>query len=353
MSVTPATHPTTIPTVRSLARALNLSPTTVSEALRGIPRVKPATQHLVRAAAEAFSYRPNPLASAVMSEMRRSRRALFRGMLAATTLDETERPPVARRFFSGIIAGATARANDLGFGLETFLVGQRGVRLPRLDTILQSRGIRGLILLPAWDTPDFSKLDWSRYVGVYTDYIIERPALHAICSDHYRSMMTTLQRLHEMGYRRPGLFLRRHQDERLQHRWEGAFLAFQQHAAGVEAVPPLVREPIDRDSFVSWFLHYKPDIVLGHEPQARTWMRECGVEIPRDHGFFNLNLSGETESCAGLDLHPELIGARAAEIVIGELHRNEFGIPEHPSLTTLVARWVDGPTIRATSAAGA
>ena len=43
--------------------------------------------------------------------------------------------------------------------------------MPRLDGILQSRAIHGLLLLPSWYAPDWSGLEWSRYAGVYTDYI--------------------------------------------------------------------------------------------------------------------------------------------------------------------------------------
>lgn len=336
-----------VPTVRFLARMLKLSPTTVSEALRDLPRVNVDTRRRVQKAADALSYRPNPLASAVMSEMRKNRRSLYRGTLAAIALDEPERPAAAGAFFRGILEGATSRAKELGFGLETFLVGPRGVKIPRLDAILQSRGIRGVLILPAWDPPDFARLDWRRYAGVYTDYLIERPGLHAICSDHHRSMTGALERLHARGYRRPGLFLKGHQDERLQRRWEGAFLAFQRHAPGLGVVPPLVSDVIDRGRFTEWFKRHRPDVVLGHDLHARNWMAECGAKIPETHGFFCLNLAEQTEPCAGLDQQPGLIGARATEIVVGELHRNQFGIPDHPSLTTIMARWVDGPSVRA------
>ncbi|PTY08722.1 LacI family transcriptional regulator [Opitutaceae bacterium EW11] len=335
-----------VPTVRYLAKLLKVSPTTVSEALRDLPRVRVETRLRIQKAADALAYRPNPLASAVMSEMRKNRRSLFRGMLAAVALDEPERPPAASAFFRAILEGATNRAKELGFGLETFLVGPRGVKIPRLDAILQSRGIRGVLILPAWDPPDFSRLNWRNYAGVYTDYLIENPALHSICSDHHRSMTSALERLHARGYRRPGLFLKSHQDQRLQRRWEAAFLAFQRHAPGLETVPPLVSDTIDRASFNAWFRRHRPDVVLGHDVRARDWMRECGAKIPDTHGFFCLNLAEHPEPCAGLDQQPEWVGARATEIVVGELHRNQFGIPDHPSLTTIVARWVDGPTIR-------
>jgi transcriptional regulator with XRE-family HTH domain len=96
------------PTLRTLAKLLGLSRTTISEALRGSPRVKAATVTRVRTAAAAAGYRHNPLAGAVMSELRRSRSGLFRGVLAVVDLDEPDRPAsqpdrtphiVARRVF--------------------------------------------------------------------------------------------------------------------------------------------------------------------------------------------------------------------------------------------------------------
>lgn len=203
------------PTIRSLARSLGLSRTTVSEALRGSPRVHADTIERVRAAAEAAGYHHNPLAGAVMSELRRSRGSMFRGVLAIVDLDEPDRPAAAAKFHQELSRGAKERAGDLGFKTEFFVAGPRGVPQHRLDQILQSRGIRGVILLPAWRTPDFLQLDWSKYAGVYTDYFIARPALHCVCSDHYRSMTLALERLHDLGYRRPGVFLHRPHDERL------------------------------------------------------------------------------------------------------------------------------------------
>ena len=93
--------------VRQLAELLALSPTTVSAALRGNPSVTPATRERVRQAAERIGYRPNPLASALMSEMRRSRNGVFRGILVLLHLDDAPDP---RR--QAIVAGATRRAPD-------------------------------------------------------------------------------------------------------------------------------------------------------------------------------------------------------------------------------------------------
>ena len=340
------------PTLRTLAKLLGLSRTTISEALRGSPRVKAATVARVRAAAAAAGYRHNPLAGAVMSELRRSRSSLFRGVLAVVDLDETDRPVNAVRFHRELIRGATERAAELGFKVSLFVVGGRGVPLTRLDSILQSRGIQGVILLPAWGDPNFSKLDWSHYAGVYTDYVVEQPALHSVCSDHYRSMITVLQRLYALGYERPGLFLQRHNDERLQYRWSAAFLAYHYHHDQLTPAPLLISEEVNRREFSAWFRRHRPDVVIGHLTEAMAWMRANGARIPQTHGFFCLNLHRPHPPCAALDLQPRLIGAHGAELVIAQHYQNKRGAPEQLSFTFLPSRWVDGPTLRTAAPTG-
>lgn len=336
------------PTLRSLAKVLGLSRTTVSDALRGSPRVDPNTALRVKKAAREAGYRRNPLAGALMSELRRSRGTAFRGVIAAVDFTELQRPDHAPRYHRELIAGADARAGELGFKVEKFSVGGVGVSVQRLDSILQSRGIHGVILLPAWDEPDLSALDWSRFAGIYTDYIIERPALHSVCPDHYRSLLAALQRLAGLGYRRPGLFLQRHQDERLQYRWGAAFRAFQETHPETEPVPMLsLEQPVAGPEFSKWFRKHKPDVVLGHNTDAIEWMESCGAAVPATAGFFCINKINTTRPCAGLDLQPRTLGARATELLIAQLQRNETGIPEWPSTTTIPGRWTDGPTLRA------
>jgi LacI family transcriptional regulator len=337
----------TTPTLRSLAKDLGLSRTTVSDALRGSPRVDPETARRVTEAARAAGYRRNPLAGALMSELRRSRGTAFRGVIAAVDFHEPDRPESAGRFHRELFAGAEARALELGFKLERFPVGIAGVTVPRLGSILESRGIHGLILLPTWGEPDLAALDWSRFAGVYTDSIIERPALHAVSSDHYRSMLAALQRLRALGYRRPGLQLQRHHDERLQYRWAAAFRAFQETTPGIAPVPPLIVEAFREAEFAKWFRCHKPDVVLSHHTESIRWMEACGAEVPATHGFVGLNVLMRTRPCAGLDLQPRTLGSRAVELLIAQLQRNETGIPESPSTTTIPAKWVDGPTLRA------
>jgi len=336
-----------IATIRSLAKSLNISRTTVSDALRGSPRVKPDTAKRILEAANAVGYKPNPLAGALMSEIRRSQSKAFRGGLAAVDLEENDRPNSGKRYHEALVEGAKKRASELGYKLQPFLVSEKGIQVSRLDAILQSRGIQGVLLQPSWRDPDLSKLNWTRYAGIYTDYIIEHPALHAVCCDHFRSLLDALNRLKRMGYKRPGIFLQSQQDDRLQNRWKAAFLTFQSNNPKDFHVPALVTDQVSKTHFKAWFKKYKPDIVIGHYAVAIDWIKEFNLSVPEDVGFFCLNITQvETHICAGLDLQPRLIGARAAELLIAQLQRNERGIPDKASTTMIGAKWIDGPTLK-------
>ena len=341
------------PTLRSLARELGLSRTTLSDALRGLPRVKAETVARVRAAAKAAGYERNPLTGAVMSQLRRSRGQQFRGVLAVLEIIGQPLTPFAIRYNESLIAGIAARANDLGFKVERFVVGPHGVTLGRLDTILHTRGIQGIVLLPALGFPDLSALSWNRYTAVYADYFIDHPSLHCVCCDHYRSMVALFQELHARGYRRPGLFMEKALDERLQYRWEGAFLALQKFLPDITVVPALQLEEVNRADFAKWFKRYNPDVVMGHFPEAMDWMRAAGAKLPKTHGFVCLNHLRTTGNCAAVDFQTGQLGARSAELVIGQLLHNEFGVPKQPSLTTIPAKLIDGPTLRPAAAAAA
>ncbi len=333
------------PTLRTLAKLLGLSRTTVSDALRDSPRVKAETVRRVREAAAAVGYQRNPLTGTVMSLLRRSSGQEFRGVIGAVEIIAPNRSIHAVRYSEALMTGIHRRGADLGFKVEKFNVGPDGMTLKRLDTILHTRGIQALVILPAEGFPDFSALSWSRYTAVYVDYFIDRPPLHCVCSDHYRSMVALLQELHRRGYRRPGLFMEVPLDERLQYRWEGAFAALQTYLPSIDPVPPLLVGNVTRAAILKWFETHQPDVVIGHEGEGLKWIRSTGTRVPEDVAFVCLNSLRSPSGCAALDFRADQLGARATELVTAQLLHNEMGAPDQPSLTTIPAGWIEGTTV--------
>lgn len=334
-------------TLRDLARRLGLSVATVSEALRDSPRVKPATRERIQKAAARAGYHRNPLIGAALSAVRRRLQGGYHGTLAMIDATEDGRQELVI-FHREIAAGAESRAVELGFTTELFWVGDREPALSnrRLPAVLNARGITGAVILPFNLARDLSDFDFSRLSAVQMDHCLIRPQLHTIVPDHYFSMIHALDQLTGRGYERIGLCMESRKDTRLRNKWSAAFWGFFHSYARDIGLPPLIEPELSEPRFLAWFKQYRPDLIVGHKQVMVDWLGHAGYAVPKDVGFFNLNLTEKTNPCAGLDLQPRRLGAAAVEAVIGMMNRYERGVPDCPKTTTLEALWVEGPTIR-------
>jgi len=333
------------PSIRSLAQTLGLSGTTISCALRGVGRVHPETVRRVRAAAAAAGYRLNPLTGIVLSQLRRGRRDELEGVLAIVDIAEPERKPHGP-FHEKLVAGARKRAVQLGFSIEEFVIGSAGLSLARLDSILQSRGVHGIYLLPSWFEHDLSQIAWPKYAAICSALTAANPALNCVTGDAFRTIFMALERLDAMGYRRPGLALDRERDELTQHRYSGAFLGYVQSRPHMELVPTHVVSELEHNAFKAWFRESRPDVVISPFTETLDWMIEAGARVPEQHGFVCLNAIYRRRPCAAVDLRPGEVGSRGIEALITQLQRNERGVPRVPTVMTIPCRWMDGPTVR-------
>lgn len=336
-----------IKSVRALAHELGVSHTTVSDALRNNPRVSLKTRERVQTAAQELGYRYNPLAGAIMSEIRRSSVSSYRGTIAIVDLDgDLHRAPGAVAYHDLMRRGAKEAAGRLGFKVDCFLLRKEHISISRLNRILETRGIRAVMFLPVYGKPSISELNWKNLTVIYSDYLIDDPAIHTVSPDHFRSMTIALRKLIAMGYKRPGLVLHESADRRLLFRWEAGFSSYWTHHTDHELTVPLVTNKLTRETFLNWFETTRPDVVMCHRGEVIQWMEEAGCQIPETHGFCCLNTVYCGVSASGLDLQPRMGGIRAMEALIAQLQRNEYGIPEVPYTITYSAMWQDGPTLR-------
>jgi len=341
-------------TLRDLAKHLGLSKTTVSESLRGLSRVNQKTRKRVQRAAEELGYRSNNLASAVMADLRRTQRNSFRGTLAVLDLDTNSRTAGALRYNKDVVKGAIRRADELGFTVDVIDKAAAGFPRERLQTILETRGVRGVLLLPMAHVEELVDFQITGFAAVYADYLVGKPALHSICPDHYFGLRLAMEKVQELGYRRPGFVIADVHDDRLHYRWEAAYQVFREHFAkpmGLDCLPICIvpHLPVGGFSakhFTEWFKQSNCDVVLTHDPGVKSLMEKTGARVPETHGYCCLNVFNNSYECAGLNLRPELLGERAVELLIGQVLRNESGLPERPLATTMPMDWIDGPTLR-------
>lgn len=334
------------PTVRSLAQQIGVSQTTISLALRDDPRVTAATKARVRKAAENAGYRLNPAVQSVMSALRRSRQASFRGSLLAVNYSPEEAPRMLQ-YHQEILSGGVARARELGYSLEHTWVGPGTMSLKRLQSVLLARSVKGLIVMPFAGLQDFSELDWNGLAAVVMDYCLSQPVLHTVLPDHHSSLLQAMEQLRHAGYRRPGLVLDAERDARLKHKWSAGFASAFREPHHKPPVPMLIAAPITRSRFLAWFHAHRPDVIVGHlQREITEWLSSVSVRIPQDVGFLHLNWTERSGPCAAVDQQPSLLGAAAVETVIAQITRNEHGIPSNANTLTISGRWTPGPTLK-------
>ncbi len=313
--------------LRKLAADLGVSHSTVSAALRGLPGVRPSTRERVRSFAESSGYRLNPLASAVMGELRRARGGVFRGVLAVLRLEprallarETER--AQRRAMAGI----AERAAELGFRTEEITLGQRGYLPEKLSEILAHRGVDGVLVFAPEDDGQMRRVDWSRFNAVVIGLAAVATGIGAVCVDPLDALTRALARVGGRGYQRPGLLLRASESKEARRRWEAGFRVA--WTCGGDAPPPFVLEHEHGEAFRRWVETERIDVVLSGSDRRPRYPIPC----------YDLDSAPEASSGEGIDQGQERLGAKAVDLLAEQLMRSR-GEPRESCLTLLPARW--------------
>ena len=329
------------PSIRSLAAGLNLSRATVSEALRGSPRVKEETRRRVVAEAERTGYRLDPVASELMARMRRSVSNAFRGAIALVLPEEANASPAALRRRSILRRAADERATELGFKLDPVSVGSGS--WPRLLAMLHARGVVGALILPFVECrPEHRALfAGADFQAVYAD-APEEGAEHvdAVAPDYRQALSLARTRLAAMGYRRPGLVLSGAEKAAEALCWRAAWETFS--AASERAAPPLVLErgPVQELALERWRHEHGVDMFLMSEPVAVG----CGGPGGGRGG------GGVAGGPAGGGRRGGGGGSRAVEVLARGYFDRMRGRRWSPALLSLPARWRPPAAARPVSA---
>jgi LacI family transcriptional regulator len=317
------------PSLRVVAEACGVSTATVSRALSGHPPVRAALRGEIAAAAAKLGYRRNELVGKLMAHVRRGRTQRFIGNLALIHVPSPGQPrllPAQRR----ILAGATARAKELGFQVYEFSADCHGTMPDGFVRVLRARGVQGVIFLYSKPTGLMAGFPWEDFATIEIDYGQREPVLHTVCLDHYVTLTGALARLQGLGYRRIGLFLARFKDERITHKWSAAFTAFQRSEGTIGDVPLLMFDQVEAGGFLRWHHRHQPDLVIGHMDEAVAWLQRTGVRVPEQTAFFSLSWTERKRPCAGLDLRLELQGEVAAQAIIAQIQIGERGLRPIP-----------------------
>lgn len=184
----PSSRPATL---REVAEAAQVDPSTVSRALRPATQgmVRPDTLARVLATAEMLGYRANPFARGLKSQ-----RSMTIGMLL---------PDLANPLFPPIVRGIEDGLRDEGYVLVIANTDRDQAREQSLVDALLTRRVDGLILATAErDYPLLDELVAADVPVVLINRTVDSPAIPTVSSDAHQGIGLAVRHLAELGHRR-------------------------------------------------------------------------------------------------------------------------------------------------------
>lgn len=334
------------PTLEDVARHAGVHRATVSRSLRNDPLIPATTRDRIKEAAAKIGYRMNPLVSALM-QSRRTGRASRQTVIAFITNFPARhgwRPGFYDR--PDFFPGASARAEDFGYSLEHFWMGEPGMTSRRFCDILSARGINGVIVGRLPPGQQALVLDWSRFSCVAQGMTLQSPCLHHVTEDHFETVWQSMEHCRVLGYRRTGLVYADSQDcPRVGHRWRSAYFGQQENLPSEDRLPICPGNPVGKRAFRQWFEKHEPDSILVNNSKLLIdWLKEIGKKVPRDVGVVSIGQRCDSRS-TGFYYDPAQIGGLTVEMLIGLMHRNETGVPADPHEVLASGTWRDAGTL--------
>lgn len=181
------------PTIKDIASALKLSPSTVSKALRNHPNIGVVTKERVKKLAEQLHFVPNQTAIRFKQQ-----KSFTLGILIPSMLDH---------FYVAAVEGFEKFAYDNGYNV---LIGQSHESLQREKELLQtmqSNRVDGLIIAISRETVDTSHINEFVHQGTPIVYFMRKPInedYHCVCSDVYSGAIDAIAYFVSLGHRRIG-----------------------------------------------------------------------------------------------------------------------------------------------------
>lgn len=315
-------------------------------ALRGDPRVSVETRRRVEAAAEELGYRPNPLVAALMRQKRERSYRKLNLTIGLVTNHAAPSPWKQWLMYPDLVAGANQRADERGYRVEEFWLGDPGMSGARLSQILAWRNVPGVIFCSLPMPGEVSDFDFSRLACVTLGYSLETPRLHRITSNHRQGMHEAMDRARAFGYRRIGLVISREADERVVHLWSGSFLSKQLQFPEPERLPIFLfpESNFDQKSFSRWRRKWRPDIVIGSQGEFLSEaLAAAGASVPKQTAIISLFHRPDLQDrYASIDHNAGVIGAALVDFVVDLLNRNDRGTPAFPETRIFDTIWRDG-----------
>lgn len=178
-------------TIKDIAKALNLSTSTVSRALRDSHEINPETKRMVVEYATKVNYRPNPIAQGLKENRSRAIAVIV--------------PEIANSFFSEAITGIEDVANARGYDVVIFQSHESYDREVANVRNVVARRVDGLLISLSNQTQEFSHLRELHEKGfplVFFDRVSDEIETYKVVADNFSGAFMATDHLLQNGKKR-------------------------------------------------------------------------------------------------------------------------------------------------------
>ncbi|MEI6949404.1 LacI family DNA-binding transcriptional regulator [Paraflavisolibacter sp. H34] len=307
-------------TIKDIARALNLSVSTVSKALRGSHEISTETRKTVTDYAARHHYRPNPIAQSL-----KQGRSKSIGVVICN---------IDNNFFSQAINGMESVAEKKDY--HVIITQSRESYESEVKSIrhLSSRSVDGLIVSLSAETEDIDHLVSIHDKGlpiVFFDRVAEQVNTHQVTCNNFKGAYEATLHLLSQGFRRIGHITSPSGLSITQERLQGYKKALEEK--GIPFDEALVhycqhggQVPEETEAAVERLLQLpqRPDALLTMSDRITTttlaYLHQLGIRVPDEIaliGFTNAATAGIFNPSLSAVVQPAFeIGQKAMELLI-------------------------------------
>jgi LacI family transcriptional regulator len=312
-------------TIKDIAKALNISTSTVSRALRGSYEINTETKRLVMEYAEKMNYRPNPIALSL-----KENRSRAIGVIV---------PEIANNFFSQAINGIENIAYNRGYHVVIFQSHESYEREMVNVQHLFARKVDGLLISLSGSTRDVNHIENYRennFPVVYFDRVPETTEAHKVVADNFDGAFRATEYMIQQGKRTIAHITSPPVLSITQERLAGYKAALEKYGLPIreELIKFCYFSPEEAFNAIdSLIKNYQPDAFFTASDRLALNCYEAHkkkiIELPKDvmfFGFTNLNVAHLLEPPLSTIVQPALeLGQTAAEILLDIIENKRRG----------------------------
>lgn len=336
--------------MKDVAQKLGVHTTTVSLALRNSPKLPIATRQRIQTLAKEMGYHQDPMLSALMA---------YRSNLAIRKIQ----PTVAMIFdfkgqkeldqaslsYRNFLDGAVRKGEELGYKVQPFFFegNSRSTEGRRIGHMLNSRGIKGVILGAFRPRTISFRLDWNQFSAVQIESQHLALPLHLISTDQVMMARDAVRRLWRQGYRRIGIAVGRDEEIYLDHAFTVGFHGETGLHPELEPAPPLLlTNGQSMEDFGAvlreWIQRHKIEAVISNWTHVLKALELIGGVLPYDPIVIEIGVAPGQTVFGGITQRDMVVGERAMEQLAMLLKTNQTGCIETPNRILVHGIWLDG-----------